>query len=287
MPFYITAWLASFFYGLIGITGKLTSKYSIPNLWLFNFLYVLFTFLILLPIALPYQHGLPVRWEFIIAAGITSALFSLLYITSLYVLDLSTFIPLFNIRTVVGLAIGAVFLGETLSTGQYLLSALIIFAGVFVTLDERWKLSSFLSPSVLIGILCAISLGVTGAFIKLAIQQTSYWQTTLWLTFVASLVTLLTIPKFMGDIRKIKLTQIGAVFLMAVFQAIADMFANKSFEKNLGLSSVIISLPLSMVMAVLLSRLIPSLLEKHTLKVYIVRFAAAAVMIASALKITQ
>jgi ABC-type Na+ efflux pump permease subunit len=63
--------------------------------------------------------------------------------------------------------------------------------------------------------------------------------------------------------------------------------ANAAYAGNVGIASTVISLPFSMVIAFALSIFVPKLLEKHTMKIYAIRFSAAAVMIFSALKLSM
>src|SRR3989338_11479486 len=100
MPFYIFAWIAAITYGCVAITVKLTSKYSISNPWLFNFLFQLFVLIIIFPIALLNHAGWPTNWESIIYASIFFALFYLLYTMAMYRLDVTVFAPLFNFRAI-------------------------------------------------------------------------------------------------------------------------------------------------------------------------------------------
>ena len=73
---------------------------------------------------------------------------------------------------------------------------------------------------------------------------------------------------------------------MAIFLALGDILANKAYADNVSISTAIISLPCSMIIAVILSFFRSNLLEKHTVKIYLIRFIATAVMILSALKIS-
>jgi hypothetical protein len=74
---------------------------------------------------------------------------------------------------------------------------------------------------------------------------------------------------------------------MSLALLIGILTSNKSYTDNVTISSAIISLPMSMIMAFLFSIFAPNLLEKHTLKVYAIRFTAAAIMIISALKLSM
>ncbi len=84
----------------------------------------------------------------------------------------------------------------------------------------------------------------------------------------------------------ITFNQLAVVALIAFVSLLSNLAANKAFEQNIALSSAIISLPVSMVLAFLFSVFAPNLLEKHTLKIYAIRFSAAAVMFLAALRLS-
>ncbi len=74
---------------------------------------------------------------------------------------------------------------------------------------------------------------------------------------------------------------------MAAAGTLGTIAVNKAYQTNISITSVIISVPLSMIAAYVLSIFAPRLLEKHTQKVYLVRFAAAALMIVGAIQLTR
>ena len=129
-------------------------------------------------------------------------------------------------------------------------------------------------------------LSIQSLFVNRAIDQTSYWTATLWMSLLAVAFSFIFLyPKFKNDLRTTKPKEYLGVATLALVGSIGDLAAYKAFEGNVGLSSVIISLPISMVLAFILSLVKPNLMEKHTLKVYLVRFAAAGVMIWGALQL--
>jgi len=59
-----------------------------------------------------------------------------------------------------------------------------------------------------------------------------------------------------------------------------------AYKDNVVITSIITSLPISIVLTFIFSIFAPQLLEKHTLKVYAVRLIAAGTMIFAALKLS-
>lgn len=286
MPFYVFAWIASFAFGFVSIIGKLTNKYAIGNVWLFNFLWMLFSLLITIPVALLNNVSFPTHWLSLLLVAFFNAAFGILYIIGLSLLDISVLIPLMNFRTAFVAILGAIFLGEILKPFQYFLVAVIFLAGLFVSMDEKYSMRSFFRWPVFVGILGALSYTFLGISINWSIGENGYWTVTLWMAVLSQIMLLATVPFFKKDTGKLKLNQLLSVFAMSVMLAIGIFAENRAYQENVTISSIITALPLSMVIAFLFSFFAPKLLEKHTLKVYIIRFSAAAVMIFAALKLT-
>jgi drug/metabolite transporter (DMT)-like permease len=287
MNFVFYAWIASFSYGLTAIITKLTGKYSISNPWLLNFLLITFQLIITLPLALSNGVNVPTEWKSLTFAAFTYAFFGVFYIISLSKLDISIYIPLFNFRAIFGVLLGVLFLNEILTSLNLFLVLVIFVAGIFSSMDEKFKVSSFFQKQIFIGLISVLILALNGLFINQAIKNNDFWTVTLWQYILALIFLLPTIPKFKNEINKLNPKKSLAVLSIALSLLIGDLAANKAYENNLGLSSIIISLPFSMIITFILSFFYPKLLEKHTFKVYITRFSAAAVMIVSALKISN
>lgn len=282
------AWIASLTYGFYSLTAKLIGHYRLPNVYQFSFFSLLFNAVVISSIALYNGAAIPQAWDFIIVAGITMALGSVLYLTALKNLDLSVIGPLFNIRTVITIILGMVFLGETFSPSQGWIAMIIIATGFFATMDEKFSLKSFFSPSVAIGLLFMLVLSVQTIFINRAVDQSEYWSAVMWMSLIAAATSLIVLfPKFKESLKTTPLKSYLPVALLAILGGVGDLAAYKAFSENVGISSIIISLPLSMIMAFALSFWKPNLLEKHPLKVYLVRFTAAAIMIWGSLQLSK
>lgn len=285
MSFYIYAWIAALASGLVVVLQKLTSKHSISNPLLLNFFFSLFVLVFIFMLALVNHTGLPHSGKNIFFAAFFGQLFWIFYILALYKLDVSVISPLFNFRSIFSILLGVVFLGEVLRLQQLLLMALIIFSGFFVAIDEKLKLSSFFKPAIALMMLAMFALALNGYFINIAALQNSFWEIALWQSLFSQLLLLFTIPLFIKDIPKTKFTQLAILFAIAFIQVFYELAANKSFSTNLAITSIIISLPVSMIIAFLFSTFAPKLLEKHTNKVYLIRIIAAGVMIFASLRL--
>lgn len=286
MPFYIFAWIGATGYGLTTVLLKLTSKHSIKNPWLMNYLYTFFFLLFTTPVALLNHVTLPSVWTNIFLAAFFYSLYFIFVTLSIYKLDVTTLSPLYNFRAAFSIFLGVIFLHEALVGQKLFLIILILFAGFFVSLDEKMKLSSFFQKGIVLALTAMISLSLTGMFVNKAIADVGYWNATFFMYLLIQLMMLLTLPLFGKDLVKVSKSQLGWIALSGLAFVTADLAANRAYSVNLGISSVIISLPVSMILAFLFSVFAPKLLEKHSFKVYAVRFSAAFIMIAAALKLT-
>jgi len=272
-------------FGVEAVTGKLTSKHSIQNPWLFNFFWALFIVLFTIPIALLSGAGIPKQWTSIIIASVFYATTTTLYVIALYKLDVSIIGSLYNFRTVITVVLGAIFLGEVLSVHQYILIGLIFVFGMFITIDERFTIKSFFKRGTAIALIGISFSALMAIFIKRAVAEAGYWDTTLWMGILSQIWLLPTIFLFKKDILSSKPKQYLVTAATAVAGVVGTLAMNKAYSMNVSISSAIISLPFSLIIAFLFSVFAPELLEKHTLKVYAVRFISAAVMIVAALNL--
>lgn len=280
------AWVASITYGLYSVVAKLIGKYKLKNTYQFSFFATLFSGIVMAIVSYINGGRIAFNWTYILLAAIFLALGNILYITALKILDVSVMSPLFNIRVAITVILGFLILGETFSVKSIILIAIIFIAGFFASMDEEFSIKSFFTKKIGIGLFFMLVLSIQSILINRAIDQTNYWTATLWISLLAIIFSLVFLySKFKNDLRHTKPKDYLGVGLLAIIGCIGDLSAFKAFESSVGLSSVIISLPLSMIIVFILSIWKPTLLEKHSLKVYLVRFVAAGVMIWGALQL--
>lgn len=287
MPFYIYAWIGAAISGLFVITAKLTSKHSIANPWLFNFLLTTVSLLFIIPFAFYYHATIPNNWIFVILAAIFSTLFIIFYIFSNYALDVSTFMPLFNFQVIFSVLIGTAFFNEKLPSTKLIYVAVILIAGMFSTLDEKLKIKSFFKKAIAIGLLTTLFLAISKAFTKVALVENSLWTINLWVAILNFLMLIPTIPLFKKELKTLDFKHIFPVGLMGVFWTIGGITSNIAYRANLSISSLIMNMPFSIIFAFIFSIFAPKLLEKHTLKIYAIRFSSTAIMIWAGLQLTR
>ncbi|MFA6081765.1 MAG: DMT family transporter [Patescibacteria group bacterium] len=287
MPFYIYAWTGAVISGLFVITAKLTSKHSIKNPWLFNFLLAAVTLLFTAPPAIYYHAVLPNGWLLVILTGFFATLNTIFYIFSNANLDVSVFMPLYNFRNIFTLLIGFLFFGERFPAFKLFYIGLIIIAGVFTSLDEKFSLKSFFKITIAIGLLTVLFSAINSALTKAVLINNDLWTTNLWIAIINFVLLIPTIPLFKKDLKKLDAAHITPIALMGLFFTLSFFAANKGYEGNYSVTSLIMVMPFSMIFAFMFSIFAPKLLEKHTLKIYAIRFSSAAVMIWAAMQLTK
>jgi len=285
IPFYIFAWIASIGYGLEVVVVKLVNKHLAANLWVFNFLWNFLILLLIAPFALYNNAGIPNQWFNVVMAALLYAIAGITYVINLSKLDVSVFAPLFNFRTVFAVILAAIFLQERLNPEQLYLIAVIFIGGLFVSIDERFSIQTFFNKRIFYTLLMMVVIALEAVYTNKSVNELGFWTASLWIAIIAQGMLFVTWPKFGKDFKKIGPKEFGATFLGAATGFIAVLASNKAFASNIGVSAAIISLPISMIIAFLFSVFAPQLLEKHTLKVYVIRFTAAGIMILAALRL--
>jgi drug/metabolite transporter (DMT)-like permease len=287
MPFYIYALIGSAVSGLFVIVAKLTSKHSVSNPWLFNFLLTTVTLLFTIPPAVYYKAALPVSWWPIILAAVFSTLTNIFYIFSNYNLDVSVFMPLFNFRSVFSIMIGLAFFGEKITGNRWIFVAIILIGGMFSSMDEKFNIKSFFKRTIAIGLLTAFFLSVENAFVKQSLIKDTIWTVNLWIAILNFGFLIPTINLFKKELKKLDFEHILPVGAMGFFGTVSGFAANMAYKTNLGISALILNLPFSMIFAFMFSVFAPKLLEKHSLKVYAIRFTSTAIMICAAMQLSK
>jgi len=130
-------------------------------------------------------------------------------------------------------------------------------------------------------------LAINNAFINISLKSNSLWANNLWIAIFNTLFLIPTLPLFSKDLKKLDFTHVLPIGAMGIFSTITEFSANVAYKANIGISSLIMNTPFSMMLALLFSIFAPKLLEKHTYKVYAIRFSAAVVMIYCAMQLTQ
>jgi len=284
---YVTyAWIATIIYGFETIIIKLSSKYAIKNPWLFNILWNGLFVVFMIPIYLAHPITLPSTWTSLLIVSLLSAASCILFMIATYRIDVSVLSPLYNVRTGLTVLFASFLLGEHMSSYQNVLVGIIILMGFLVTIDEKFSFKSFFRKDILIAMVFMVLLALYGVYLKKTIVDIGYWNATVWVALLTFVFLLPTYPKFVGDFKTLTKKQIIPVIVVTATSTLAYVISNKAYESHVGITTVIMSFPTSMVIAFVLALVWPKLMERHPMKIYALRFTAAAIMFVCAVQLT-
>lgn len=287
MNFVFFAWLASITYAVGAVIGKLSSKHHIENPWLFNFMWGVIATAILVPVGLLNGMGFPQDWPTMAVLALANVVSGTLYVLAMYEVDVSVIGPLGNLRTPFLVMVGVLLFGERLSAVQGFLIAVIIAGGMLVNVEERFHWKVFVNRRVALVLLWVATSVWFNSYIKYASRFNGYWEVLVWPNILGMLMLLPTIPLFRNDLKRTPVKRYGGLLMMTVLFNIGWVFEVLALRQNISISMAIISLPVSMILAIGFSVVAPKLLEKHTARVYMIRIAAAAIMVAAALGLSR
>jgi drug/metabolite transporter (DMT)-like permease len=193
---------------------------------------------------------------------------------------------MFNFRSVIGVFLAFLLLGERVSLLQIELIIVVFLSSLVVTFDEKWSLKSFFNRGVVLLLLAVVNLSLYGIYLNKSIALNNFWATTVFVPLISQALLLMTLPLFRKEIKTVNPKSLGAVGIMSVLGTFGTLAGNAALAKNVSISTVIISVPVSMILAFIFSLVAPELLEKHPIGVYAVRFLAAFVMISAPVKLS-
>lgn len=277
------AWIAAIASGIAPLVIKASSKKLIKSPWLFNILWISFRMPLVIILAIFKDGGLPKNILPIIILALCYACYYMLFTYAQYKIDVTTMSPLFTFRSIFATILGVVFLAEKITLTSFILMLIIIAFSPFASYSEKLKLKAFLSKNVAVAILAMLLLALVGYFTKVSISINGYGTTLLWQDPLILIFLMPTILLTSKDDRQVPKDRLYPFIILGIAGFVYLAASSAAYAKNLTLSSIIISLPLSMVFAYLLSRKFKNFLEEHSKKVYLIRFSAAAVMVACAI----
>lgn len=274
----IFAWVALASFTIEALMGKyLLKRYQIATL-AFNFARNSFGAIfaaILLLTRLP-DGNLPYS-ESLIVAGICYAASNLLYIVAVSRLDISIFGALFNLRLVFSVIFAAVFAGEVPSPIKFALIFVICLTGITANYTDRGTHFPLLSKGFLAAIGTMIALASMAVAIKLSGHGGTPEIVGCYLLLIAFLTSCVTLPRCSREALTLIKNRKACVDLaiMSTAGCLGTIFATYGYAANVGITSAIISIPITSGLSILLSLKVTSLFEQNSVKVYLVRGISA------------
>lgn len=260
---------------------KYITKYVITDFNSFFF----WTYVAVIPffILIPLKFGLSFNPSIILPLIIHSILLTYgqyLFSKGIYLVDASVVSPLFQLQSGFILILATIFLNEKYAPHIYSYLVLLFIGTVLVSVTDKTKIKGFLQKGVLY--IIGMQLVHAGANIAIgfALKHTTSWQTLfysfLFNSFLVTSYVLIKKAKVTFEFSKIKWMLLRSFLL---FSATALLY--KAFETNVSISAAIglLSSPIVFAISVISAFILPKLLEKQSLKTYIIRALGMAFII--------
>lgn len=291
MPLYILYSISALIlFSISIILFRLNAKYSMPNPKAYFFWY--FVIYGLLGLSLPLFNHIQIipadikllkfnlPYAFFISIGIYC------FAHAVYKLDVTTMGPLSNFGNIFTAFLAWLILGEIIPQNNLLWLALIIFAGVLATYDERSKLKSFTNKNVFIYLGWVLCLSLTRIFANKGINTIGYWNFTFYELFYFSIVIILVFLPLLSKQIKVGIKPVLFMIPPILFEFLGLLLILRAFSFKVISPAIISSIPLSSMFAFAISRFNKKFLEYHPLKTYLIRFIGIATMTAAVIKLT-
>ena len=136
--------------------------------------------------------------------------------------------------------------------------------GLLVSLDEKFSFRSFLTKNIFVAIVFMVFLALYSIFLKKTIVEIGYWNATVWVPILTAVFLLFTFPKFKKDIKTLRKKHTLPIVLVTLTTVFGGLAINKAYAVNVGITTVIISIPSSMILAFIMSLFWPKLMENNS-----------------------
>jgi hypothetical protein len=281
------AWFALIAFTLESLIGKYTSKQETITPLVFNLLRNVTSFVLMLFLLVLNPPSRLLLSIDLILAGTFYALSNLLYLYSVYRMDISIFGTLFNLRLAFSAILAALLANEVLSGWQYVLVTLIFVSGIASNYSGKFAVRSYFTPAIIPAIGTMLCLALMAVFIKRAAPVADNSLVALYLFSAALVLGLATLPRCLSDIKHLGRPQIGLISGMACFGFLGTVAVNTAYAGNVATTSAVISIPLATLAAIALGLWRPSILEQQPRKIYVVRAVASLLCAAAAIGLTM
>ncbi len=292
MPtFVLFSLIAATSFAIAGIIEKLASKYAITNRWslLFWYYVTFIPFLLLVPILAPI--ALPTtasQWLTIAAYSLFFLLGNICFFTAIFSLDASVFSPFFQLQAAFLAVLAYLFLGERFPLANYLWITLALLGAVLITTDERMSPRSFFQRAIFLIIGMQLFHAITNMFAGFILRFTDFWNL-MWWTGLVSTVFIVVFMMVVNGL-KVKATwkQIQPIVWSNAVSFVGGLSLFRAFQENVTLSGVLSLMtgPITLFIAIVLSRFKPKLLEHHSPTVYAVRAMGVLLLLFGAAKLS-
>lgn len=263
---------------------KYVSKYIIQDsnsLFFWSYLPTL-PFVIFIPL----WQGWQFNWSFILPTIVQALLLSSgvhFYLKGLKQTDASVIGPLFQLQSGFIVILAGLFLHENYPPAVYGYLLLLTIGAMFVSVTDKTKWRGLFQKGVLF--ICVTQLLHAGANITVgfALKNTNSWQI-LFYSMVFSSIFSITYALAQKTPITWDFSKVKWLFLRGFLTILGTACLYKAFETNLAISASfgLLSSPLVFVISLLSAWLMPGLLEKQSLKTYLIRTFGMGIILISA-----
>jgi len=288
MNYLFFAFLAATCFAVSQILNKVLSKHSIDNKdsLMAYFMLATFSFAIFLLPFVPWTLPSVAVLKLMVVIVGTFLIGYYCFFSGIFDADASSTAPLFQMQAgFVGL-LAILFLGERFPLQNYFWMTILIVGAILVSFNEQMIPKTFFNKGILLILLMQVFHAISNLFVGFALKELTPVQILFWEDLSIGLVCvpfiLIKKPKLNYPIK-----QIAPMFLSSYVVGIGVISLFRAFAVNLTVSSVIglLSAPIVFVVSLIASRLSPTFLEHHPLKVYLVRGIGLLIILLGAYKI--
>lgn len=235
---------------------------------------------------IPIWQGWQFDWSFILPVFLHSLLLTsgtVFFIKGLKQTDASVIGPLFQLQSGFIVILAAIFLNEQHSTSLYGALLLLTLGAMFVSVTDKSKWRGLLEPGVIS--ICIMQLLHAGANIAVgfALKNTNSWQILFYSMVFNSIISIsIAIAQKQPITRDLR--KISWMLLRAFLTVLGTAFLYQAYKTNISISASfgLLSAPLVFVISLLSAWLVPGLLEKQSLKTYLIRVVGMVIILLSA-----
>jgi|GEM_PF-6461802 len=234
---------------------------------------------------IPFWQGWQFDWSFILPIFLHSLLLTsgtVFFLKGLRQTDASIIGPLFQLQSGFIVVLAAIFLKEQHSLSLYGSLLLLTLGAMLVTVTDKSKWRGLLEPGVIS--ICIMQLLHAGANIAvgLALKNTTGWQILFYSMIFNSLISI-GIALSQKQPITLDLKKISWLFLRGFLTVLGTAFLYQAYKTNISISASfgLLSSPLVFIISLISAWLVPGLLEKQSLKTYLIRAAGMAIILFS------
>ncbi|MBN2101039.1 EamA family transporter [Candidatus Dojkabacteria bacterium] len=276
------AFLSSIMFALLNLFSKIVIKYKAKNPVSISLIKNVVRLTLLASYVFIFGHGIniPGRNELIVFLlyGLFFVVGDIFYFKGMEKVDVSVSSPLFSMRTVFSVVLVYILGIETYSLLEYVLIFLLLPLAILISMKKDFKLKNFLNPGIAYLMVEYFSLAVISILTNRGQLRMDFVDFSFWSILVVVILNLSFLPWVFGDIKKIVgrpkklLLPISILGIVSLAGSVLQVVA---LAGNVAVVTAIISLPLSLVLATVITIFKPGYIENNPWWVYLLRFVAA------------